>query len=144
MSSSSEQTLSFNRSLSKSNRAAWSYRHSGTAAFSWKDLAGRRYGIRWKFEQLIVFGWLSRKSEPPLWEADAAQQVLKASIRANSIKNRIRSEGDHQIVAILKTFLQPFKSTISFPSSHARSGRHSGIHISADCFQPTIRGFLAL
>jgi hypothetical protein len=44
---------------------------------------------------------------------------LKAPIHPNSIENRIRIEVDHQIVTPFKSFVQPFKSTISFPDSQA-------------------------
>src|SRR5215472_4457718 len=54
-------------------------------------------------------------------EPDAAHEVLKAWISANSIKNRIHVELDHQIVAFLIPFLQPSQGTSFVPQSHTHA-----------------------
>ena len=41
-----------------------------------------------------------------LWETDAANKVLKSSIRPNFIENRTYIEVDQQVVTLLKGFFQ--------------------------------------
>jgi hypothetical protein len=52
-------------------------------------------------------------------QADAAQQVLEARIRAQPVKNRFDIEIDHQIIAFLEAFFQPLKGAFLITNPHA-------------------------